>query len=429
MIEGRWLPRSTHFRMPGRGPGACRSSVLRVCLHRLPGDPEADDDGPHARQTGGNTDDDLKGMDFPDTLVEINLANTAITDGSAPFRGGFRPEGSLGVFNGNLADGTWTLEIRDDARQDGGSLNSWSLSMDIRSPEKPSGSNFNIEVEFVGGLTASQRSVFQLAAARWSEIIVGNLPSVIVDGREIDDVLIFARGTDIDGRGGILGQAGPMDLRPGTFLPSTGIMSFDTADLAVMEANGSLVNVIIHEMGHVIGMGTIWRDLGLLFGARSENPTFRGTNAMREYGRLTGANVPTPVPVANTGGAGTRDSHWRESVLGNELMTGFLGAGINPISRVTVAALEDLGYEVNYDAADDYVLPTALRLAELGVVSDMDDHAGLGMVFFPDRDVLPESALVAEPRIASANKAGIVRTPKSKSKKTTRAKGASPRGR
>ena len=26
------------------------------------------------------TDDDLKGMDFPDTLVEINLANTAITD-------------------------------------------------------------------------------------------------------------------------------------------------------------------------------------------------------------------------------------------------------------------------------------------------------------------------------------------------------------
>ena len=36
----------------------------------------------------------------------------------------------------------------------------------------------------------------------------------------------------------------------------------------------------------------------------------------------------------------------------NELMTGFLGTGRNPLSRMTVAALQDLGYEVNYDAAE-----------------------------------------------------------------------------
>ena len=35
-------------------------------------------------------------------------------------------------------------------------------------------------------------------------------------------------------------------------------MSFDTADLAQMAADGTLVDVITHEMGHVIGIGTIW---------------------------------------------------------------------------------------------------------------------------------------------------------------------------
>ena len=34
------------------------------------------------------------------------------------------------------------------------------------------------------------------------------------------------------------------------------------------------------------------------------------------------------------------------SVFGNELMTGFLNAGRNPLSRLTIAALQDMGYEV-----------------------------------------------------------------------------------
>src|SRR4029453_4766454 len=118
----------------------------------------------------------------------------------------------------------------------------------------------------------------------------------------------------IDGVGRILGQAGPTNLRPATagasaLLPAKGIMSFDTADLANMEADGTLVDVITHEMGHVIGIGTIWEDKGLLAGAGSENPQFTGTHAKREFGRLRGTG-PALVPVENIGGAGTRDGHW-----------------------------------------------------------------------------------------------------------------------
>jgi hypothetical protein len=47
-------------------------------------------------------------------------------------------------------------------------------------------------------------------------------------------------------------------------------------------------------------------------------------------------------------------------------MTGFLNMGLNPLSRLTVGSLEDLGYAVNYTAADPYTLPSALMLAGMG---------------------------------------------------------------
>ena len=120
---------------------------------------------------------------------------------------------------------------------------------------------------------------------------MGDVPSVMVDNEVIDDVLILAQGKAIDGVGKILGQAGPTHLRPASagnaaFLPAKGIMSFDTADLQKMEQNGTLTDVITHEMGHVLGIGTIWDDKGLLKGAGTSNPTFGGKTAIKEYRKL-----------------------------------------------------------------------------------------------------------------------------------------------
>ncbi len=339
-----------------------------------------------ARRRGGRDDD------FNETVFD-DAADTPIAAGQAPFASAFRPEQPLSAFEDELAAGVWSLEIVDNASQDGGRLERWAMTLMTRNAQPPAASQFSIDLNFRGGLTPNQRAVFELARARWSEIIVGDLPAATVSGQIIDDVLIDAEGTSIDGRGGILGQAGPTALRPGSQLPVTGVMAFDTADLAAMEADGSLVNVILHEMGHVLGIGTIWSRLGFLAGAGTVNPEFLGPNAMREYAALTGAVNPVPVPVANTGGAGTRDGHWREAVFGNELMTGFLGGGINPMSRLTIGMLEDLGYEVNYDAADDYQLPSSLELAVMGIGADPTAHHDACTVFYPDQHVLPESAM------------------------------------
>jgi Leishmanolysin len=228
-------------------------------------------------------------------------------------------------------------------------------------------------VRFLGGLTTAQKNAFKSAADRWTKVIVGDVPSVLADGEMIDDLLILAQGVNIDGPGQILGQAGPTHLRPASagvnaFLPAKGIMSFDTADLAQMQSNGTLLDVITHEMGHVVGIGTIWTNKGLLVGGTTSNPTFKGTNAKTEYGILKGTG-PVAVPVENIGGPGTRNSHWRESIFKNELMSGFIAAANNPLSKVTAASLKDLGYVVNMSAAEPYALPNLLQIAERGLLA------------------------------------------------------------
>ena len=233
-------------------------------------------------------------------------------------------------------------------------------------------SAFKIEVRFVGGLNQRQKNAFKRAADRWSRVIIGDIPSVEVDGEVIDDLLIMAEGTAIDGPGEILGQAGPSFLRPrsagaAAFLPAKGEMSFDTADLRAMERDGTLNDVITHEMGHVLGIGTLWSEKRLLRGEGGRNPTFRGKAAMAEYRTLRGGRgVLRGVPVEATGGEGTRDSHWRESIFAHELMSGFVDTAGNPLSRVTVASLKDLGYRVNLAAAEPYSLPDLFAMAERG---------------------------------------------------------------
>ena len=269
------------------------------------------------------------------------------------------------------------------------------VAMSIAAAESP----FTIEVRFRGGLTERQKQAFRAAADRWVNLIVGDLPAMLVDGEVIDDVLIFADGSEIDGPGGILGQAGPIDLRPANAgkaarLPATGMMSFDTADLKQMEKKKTLNDVITHEMGHVLGVGTLWRLKGLLKNSDTDNPTFSGKAAMKEYRELRGGGAGSKrVPVENTGGPGTRGGHWRETVFRNELMSGFISAQGNPLSRMTAASLQDLGYDVDIDAAEPYVLPNLLAIAEEGLLVSHAAPIDDGMMLPTIPRTLPEDAI------------------------------------
>ena len=129
-----------------------------------------------------------------------------------------------------------------------------------------------IDVRFLGGLSEVQQRAFVSAAARWREVLPAPLPAIVVDGEVTDGIIIEAEGVNIDGRGSVLGAAGPTRLRPNSLLPAKGIMRFDIADINQLEADGTFGSVILHEMGHVIGIGTLWEQLGLLRGAGTDNP-------------------------------------------------------------------------------------------------------------------------------------------------------------
>jgi hypothetical protein len=229
---------------------------------------------------------------------------------------------------------------------------------------------FTIDVEFLGGLSDAQKNAFKAAARRWSRVITGDLPAVTIDGRTIDDILISAKGEAIDGPREVLGRAGPRRLRSRSLLPATGEMTFDTADLDAMERDGSLEDVIAHEMGHCLGIGTLWGRMRLITGAGGESPLFTGAGARREYGTLIHGD-PADVPVENSGGPGTRDGHWRDTTFGNEMMTGYVSSQGNPISRLTVASLGDMGYAVDLGAAEPYALP---RLDSFFKASVLREH-------------------------------------------------------
>jgi hypothetical protein len=234
------------------------------------------------------------------------------------------------------------------------------------------GGGYNLDIRFVGDVPASQQAIFASAAARWEQVITGNLTPIDVPAGVItagacfgiahpafsgviDDLLIYIVVDSIDGVGNKLGRAGPCFVRSSNTLPVFGVMELDSADVSALEANGMLYDVILHELGHVIGFATIWDDLGLITGAGGSDPFFTGARGKSSF-QLVGGTLLNGVPVENTGGEGTRDGHWRETTFSRELMTGYINNPPNPLSALTIASFMDLGYQVNFGAADNFVV-------------------------------------------------------------------------
>lgn len=278
---------------------------------------------------------------------------------------------------------------------------------------------FDIVIRFPdNSIPDSAKGIFFDAAARWSEIIIGDLPDIaIANIGLIDDIVIDASTANLDGLGGILGQAMPVDLRPGSFLPATAVMEFDVPDLQADLAAGTLDEVVLHEMAHALGFGTIWQQLGLLQGAGTDDPRFLGPAATAEY-RSIFNTTETSVPVTGTSdskvtpggtvtpGTGSVDVHWREGIFRTELMTWFLDSGLpNPISRVTIASMQDLGYVVDLSAADPYSDPTPLIGSLPSSSTSQNPVVGLSLGVISTSDV---TASTGDSLIASSVGSGRV---------------------
>jgi hypothetical protein len=249
----------------------------------------------------------------------------------------------------------------------------------------PIAAGYEITVQYLTCVTAAQEAAFNNAVTRWGAAITGDVLDLLIAGipqgscganapaiqnRTIDDLLIFATIEPIDGPGSVLGSAGPCFIRNPTNLPVIGRMRFDIADIDALQANGRLTEVILHEMGHVLGIGTLWSTFGLLqmpsaVGGPAQDTNMNGANAIQGFNNIGGNSYTggNKVPVENMFSSGTINAHWREGVLATELMTGFINVGsVNALSELTIRSLADFGYVVNPAASDAFHLTLALRL-------------------------------------------------------------------
>lgn len=241
----------------------------------------------------------------------------------------------------------------------------------------PDRGRYNITLKYLVDVTDRQRVVFESAAARWERIIIKDVPSFTgtipsafigfppaIDGT-LDDIVIEVVLAPIDGPGRILGQAGPRFVRNSDDLTLSGVMFFDVADLGFLDELNLFEEVIVHEMGHVLGIGTLWNFRRSLREGPASNPYFDGKKANVFWNAEGGLDE---LPIENMGGPGTAGGHWSESLLRNELMTGFINLGYNPLSRITAGSLSDLGYGAA-SVGEQYDLPKGTP----GV--DIDDAA------------------------------------------------------
>ncbi|TFG50756.1 MAG: hypothetical protein E4H38_03000 [Gemmatimonadales bacterium] len=267
-------------------------------------------------------------------------------------------------------------------------------------------SQFSIDLVFLVPPTAAQAAAFANAKNRWEQAVTGDLEDFNVGtvslkscgvdtnvSGVIDDLKIVVELKPYDGVGNVLGAATPCFLRPNGPNPDTpiiGYMFFDTADLANLEANGSLSDVVLHEMGHVLGFGTIWEGFSFnVIDPGVVGPTglgYTGGNGLTAFLTVNNGNG-TVVPVDATGGEGTERSHWDENLLRSEIMTGFISGIIRPLSATSIASLADIGYQVNLGVANpfDYTNPQTLRAGPQPAPISFGDDIVKGTIMYVEK--------------------------------------------
>jgi len=237
------------------------------------------------------------------------------------------------------------------------------------------------------------KNIIQDAVNKWDRVITGNPNFLTQNNLDWDlDVNIAFKNLNP----GILGSAGITHydgtLNFGEFFPTEGDLNLASGYLADLKDNkvntdkSELYWVVLHEIGHLLGIGSyILSDNTQIAGEPvvsyvEDNQTkyyYTGQHAFQAYkdyfAPYYDVSQFSGIPVEDDGGAGTVNSHPEEGVVGltsvndrniggvfhpgleHELMAGWSEDGsYNPLSKISIGFLEDMGYLVNYDEADAY---------------------------------------------------------------------------
>jgi len=96
-------------------------------------------------------------------------------------------------------------------------------------------------------------------------------------------------------------------------------------------------------MLHALGIGTLWDEYGLI----GKSCQYRdNSRASQEFRAASGCNFAVPV---NQGDC----AHWSRSCFGGSELMGPVESSLSRLSRITLGSLEDMGYSVDYNQAEN----------------------------------------------------------------------------
>lgn len=141
---------------------------------------------------------------------------------------------------------------------------------------------------------------------------------------------------------------------------SGGVIYINTITL---EEPSRWTNIIVHEIMHVLGVGTSdkWEDSVITIG--NEKFLDRGLfpYSARQYDNLirrglVAGTLGSPIPLSDdTDSYPDGGAHLDEIIFDTEVMTP-IADKVNIISSLSIALLEDLGFEVDYSQNEDLFL-------------------------------------------------------------------------
>lgn len=231
----------------------------------------------------------------------------------------------------------------------------------------------------------ADRSIVNNAIKRWQSIIINRtFPDNDFDLR----IYVYIQSLNEN----ILGSAGVTQYV--NKFPKQGILNINSANWnsqkssAKIDGNNQAYYTILHELGHIFGIGDTFNETGKWLELVNDNRLYIGQNANREYRNAFNDQSLKGIPIEDNEinsveyyevpqgeFSSTADGHPEEGVeptvskdnryfdnkfhpgLDHELMTGIAenSIQIEPLSRITIGMLNDLGFTVNYFEADTYI--------------------------------------------------------------------------
>ncbi len=263
-----------------------------------------------------------------------------------------------------------------------------------------SGASFDLSLTITspGSFTAAQLQILDDAIADaeslWENAITGYQPGISLGGVSISVIsgssFADANVTSSVNQGGFrLSTTGRIRINPGVIdLFGSWDGSGPTPPNTEYVGVNYIDELIAHEVGHVLGIGTQWLSNGLYTFGTGEYTGAYGVAAYRdEFDSLA-----TFVPVELAGSSGTQNSHWDQRMrsssqegnpsdpwsldprvgitdpLGRDLAMELMTGAIDPdygepfLSRTTIASMRDLGFTVAVPEPVSCILALALLL-------------------------------------------------------------------